>query len=273
MFDISEWLTTPSNVLTIILFIIGIVVTFVVSFYIARRYTPKPNPVYEEYAIRIIEEKTNILPKDVKIFYGDKNVPRLSKYFIIFWNNGHVNLEGSSIHEKDPLMLEFDSDTEIYEVNTISPLKPTIDLKYNYNKNIVNLSFDDLEPNEGFNLEILHTGKNRYPTLHGSFRNIQGGVKNLGKINQLSNPKRPKVFKYLPFTDTSYKIAIIVLTNPFIGLFLSVFLLIIGIITFSLNPIIGIFIGLYSLFFLAAAILAWYFKIYKPPRNLDIRDF
>lgn len=142
MVDIINWLY--SNFLTLVLFIIGIFITGVVSVHVARNYTPKPIPVYEESAIKIIEEKTDILPKEVKIFYGDRNVPRLSKYFIIFWNNGRVNLDGSSIQEKDPLRLEFDNDTEIYEIKTNSPLAPTIDLKYNYQKNIVNFSFYDL---------------------------------------------------------------------------------------------------------------------------------
>lgn len=192
--ELVNWIVDPSNLFTILLSLITLIIGSSVSFYIARKYSPKAQPVYQEYAYRIIEEKINILPRDIKIFYGETNVPRLSKYLLIFWNSGHINLDGSSMQQKDPLRLEFDKDSEIYYVTPISPLKPTIDLNFHVEKNIVNLSFNDLEPNEGFNMEILHTGQNPYPKLRGSFRNIQNGPKELGIIPDIKRSPKNETF-------------------------------------------------------------------------------
>jgi len=190
-----------------ILFFSGIIITAGITFYVATRFTPKPKPIFQDFAFRIIEEKINILPKDIKILYGDKNVPRLSKYYIIFWNNGYVNLDGKTIQERDPLRLEFDKDAEIFEVKIISPLKPTIGLEFSHHDNVVNFSFNDLEPNEGFNLEVLHTGIHPKAELKGSFKNINNGIKYKGQI--AAAVKRTKDF-YLYYAIRGFIYALII---------------------------------------------------------------
>jgi hypothetical protein len=180
---IFGWILNPENFLTLFFYISSLIIAFIISFYVARHYSPKAEPVYQQVAFRIIEPTKSILPKQVKIYYGDENVPRLTKYYLVFWNRGAANLDGATMQPKDPICLTFDEGSQIYEVTPLASIKPTVDLKWEIEGNKLFFTFNDLEQNEGFNLEILHTGINGLPFMGGSFRNIPNGPSNLGQIS------------------------------------------------------------------------------------------
>jgi hypothetical protein len=185
---IIDWITNPTNFLSIFFYVSSLIIAFVISFYVARHYSPKAEPVFQQVAFRIIEETHVVLSKQVKISYGDENVPRLTKCYFIFWNRGASNLDGSTMQPQDPLKLSFAEGTNIYEVVPLAKLRSTIDLKWRIEGCNLFISFNDLESNEGFNLEILHTAEKGLPIVSGSFRNIPHGLKDLGDISSSQWP-------------------------------------------------------------------------------------
>jgi len=186
---IITWIINPTNFLSIFFYLSSLFIAFIISFYVARHYSPKAEPVFQQVAFKIIEETHAVLSKQVKISYGNEDVPRLTKCYFIFWNRGSSNLDGSTMQPQDPLRLSFTEGTNIYEVVPLAQLKPTIDLKWRIEGNYLFISFDDLEPNEGFNLEILHTAEKGVPKVSGSFRNIPLGLKDLGAISSYQWPQ------------------------------------------------------------------------------------
>jgi hypothetical protein len=269
LIDLIDWISNPSNLFAIILATITLIIGFFGSLYVTRKYTPKPEPVYEMSGYTIIQEKINVLPKDIKIIYGDKNVPRLSKFFLIFWNKGHVNLDGSTMQEKDPFRLEFDEGSEIFDVQLIAPIKPTIDLAYRIEKNVVYLTFNDLESNEGFNLQILHTGKNPYPQFRGSFKNIPEGMKYLSGSVYVSENKgkrrlllSPIHFKYI-YSIIGVSIGLLIVLVLFVG-FLSL------IFSFRFESIVFLFVIMWFGFMINEALKKIIHLKNRHPDNLTI---
>lgn len=211
--------------------------------------------------------------------FEDKPIPRLSKYYFIFWNRGKQTLNGSDIQKQDPLTLEFDEGTEILDVRQLNEYKEKKIIDFNHSKlnNKLFLNFNYLDHNQGFTLEILTTGEEPYPkSISGTIKGVPSGIKSLGVIipESFDLGIMPEYLKKLPFKKFSF-----ILTAIFLyGLILFIPQLILLIISpqtyMSLNNLSGVFMLVVSggfTFWIVWIELVVQRK--KCPEQLKIKDF
>jgi hypothetical protein len=155
---------------------------------------------YQTRSLEIIEKSKQILPKEITITFGDKIVQRLTKTEVILWNSGRTTLHGIDIVAEDPLRLEFSKDAQILQTRIIKSNRDTNKftsiIRVN-SPNIVDFSFDYLEPGDGAVVEILHTDKELYPKIQGTIRGLRKGAKYSGYIPSYSGSRTISKYKLL----------------------------------------------------------------------------
>lgn len=147
-----------------------------------------PRPVYQRSSRKLIGREDQILPEEVKVLFKEKEVPRLTRVYLVFWNSGTATLHGKDIVETDPLRVELE-DGEILRASLSKCTREanqfivTIDQA---RRNIAYINFDFLDPGDGTLIEILHTDERSYPDVSGTIRGVQKGVLDRGSIKTLS---------------------------------------------------------------------------------------
>jgi|SRR3989344_1922497 len=139
-------------------------------------------PLYQMRSIRLIGKQEQQLPTDITILFKGREVPRLTLTKVWLWNGGTETINGSQIVQDDPLMFSLEQGDEILVANVEAATRPTNKFSVTISpdkpdKAIV--SFDYLDPNDGARIELLHTGKRRYPHLYGTIRGIPKGLRPL----------------------------------------------------------------------------------------------
>ena len=168
------WVGSIIGLLSLTIGAVGIIL------YIKSRIGPRP--ACQMSSIRLIGKEEQSLPEDIKIVFQGKEVPRLTITRLWIWNSGKETIYGDRIVEDDPLRCEFESDTQILQMNIVKPTRAvnkfTVTLQPR-KQNEALLTFDFLDPNDGAFIEILHTCKKRYPKVTGTIRGIPKGIKSL----------------------------------------------------------------------------------------------
>jgi hypothetical protein len=170
----------------------GILIGTFVTILIYKISRVGPRPVYQSRALRLIGRKEQELPKDVKVFFRDKRVKRLTKTHVILWNSGRAHIDGKNIVSIDPPRLEFDKDAEILSAQVVKRTRETNKFTVNINPDAPNelfCNFDYLEAGDGVTVEILHTGAQNYPEVLGSIRGIPKGLEDWGIVFPPPKPR------------------------------------------------------------------------------------
>jgi hypothetical protein len=273
---ISE-IVTPSNITTII---VGIL-TGIFSFFIAiKYYYSPPEPVYLERGFLLARSKDPELDKKLELSFEEKPIPRLSKYYLIFWNKGKQTLNGEDIQTQDPITIEFTEGTDILDVRSLNEYKEKkiIDFKSEKVNNKLFLKFNYLDCNQGFTLEILHTDENPYPKLMtGTIKGVPSGIKNLGAIipENMDIGIFPEFFKKFSLFKKVYFLVVIFLAYSIFMFILQLALLFLSFPSyFSISNsanIISLFLyGGFSVFLIVLLLIA---RKRKCPDQLKIKDF
>lgn len=161
--------------------LIGVVITYLL--YRASRIGPRP--VYQYRALRLIGRAGQALPEEVIVLFRDKKVQRLTKTHIVLWNSGTAIVKGENIVTDDPLRLEFSKDSEVLSVRILTSTHQWNKFTANINPdspNEVICDFDYLNAKDGVVLELLHTAKERSPSVQGTIRGVPKGLLNWGHI-------------------------------------------------------------------------------------------
>ena len=113
----------------------------------------------------------------VLITYAGKPVPRLSVARVTVWNCGDTTIDGSMLVSKDPLMLISHEGGEVLDVQMefdaqLGKRGAGISLD-TLCTSTANISFDFLNPMEGFTVRILHTGVDPDMKISGA---LKGGT-------------------------------------------------------------------------------------------------
>lgn len=180
--------------LPILTTIIGIVGIFSAIIFRARA-----NPVFQSDSLRLIgHTKTNTLPSEVSVKFKEKEVSRLTKTTIVFWNKGSKTIDRNDIAPLSAIKICFEPGEEIFAYEIVNSTRDVI----NFNVARVptrpfelQISFDYLDSNDGATIEILHDSKLLKPGLSGAIKGIKTGIKDLGRIPQ-QYTKKYKLFGF-----------------------------------------------------------------------------
>jgi hypothetical protein len=169
--------------------VIGLITFFIgtiVSYYFYRKSQTIAKPAYQTDFIRIIDLDNKIDLDSIEIKYRGNKVCRLTKSYLIFWNDGTKTIDGKDIVEKERLRIVFNSDDgEILYAKVIKVTREVNDFKIEINnikRNEAIINFDYLDPSDGAVIEILHTFKKSKMKVEGVIKGIPEGIKHFGQV-------------------------------------------------------------------------------------------
>lgn len=150
-----QWLSNPS--LGSVIGIIGIFIAVFTYFLSRSIHRISVHKTTKE----LIGLSDSMLPEQVAVLYEGEKVNKLSSTSFILWNSGNKVITKNSLETIDPLRIEIERHAKIlrYEIKTINNSTCNISIKPDEEGFFLKLLFDFLEKNNGFHLEILHTGK------------------------------------------------------------------------------------------------------------------
>lgn len=172
--------------------VLGVAVA-VATYVLSRR---RKMLAYRTRGIHLIGNADPGLPSDITIQYRGQTVPRVTRSFLVIWNEGEETITRSDIASADPLVVDVGPEAKILRVmptkitRTVTQVSAH-DLPESPNKALID--FDFLDTKDGAVLEILHTGEKRHPRLTGTVRGIPSGPKNYGQILSNTTSKSPRV--------------------------------------------------------------------------------
>lgn len=135
---------------------------------------------------------------DLEIKFRGVPVPRLVASTIAIWNDGNTTLTGSQIVPTDPLRAIIQDDAKILDATIVAKSRPALEqtLHDPRGSNEVAVSFDFLEPGDGFLLQILHSGEYGRAGLTGTLIGLGGGPRRWMGSGIFTKPKRHMFFSF-----------------------------------------------------------------------------
>lgn len=140
---------------------------------------------YRVRGVRLLGHAEANLPPGVTVQYQGVEIPRLTRSVIVLWNDGERTIQGTDIVETDPLRVSIDDDCQVVACTLLKASRQAIQANVALLEGIrpsIRLTFDFLDANDGLVVEVLHTGKIRYPTVVGTIRGLPNGVRNRGRV-------------------------------------------------------------------------------------------
>lgn len=143
---------------------IGVVgVALSIVFYYKTRHYKKPS--YFKGSLRWYDSE-GVPDSDLKLLYHDRIVDRFTITQLAFWNAGNESIKGSDFTQSSPLRLQVPTDIEIFEIRLTTMTTPEIAASIGEAQLVPDatykqfpVSFEYLDRNDGFTLQIVHNGK------------------------------------------------------------------------------------------------------------------
>jgi len=140
---------------------------------------------YRARGVRLLGHAESKLPKEVSVQYRGSDIPRLTRSVVVLWNDGEKTISGADIVKEDPIRIDTGDDSSIVACTLLKAARPVLQAscqQSTQDSRTVVVSFDFLDPNDGLVVELLHTGRERYPVVRGTVRGIPQGPKNRGRV-------------------------------------------------------------------------------------------
>ena len=138
---------------------------------------------YDE--VQLIGGRSSAFSEEVKVYFRDHEVPRLTLTRIWFWNAGKRGVRGEDIVDSDPLRINFPGGvlktTVLQQARNVSGL--TVVPKEGTRPEVI-VSFDFLDPGDGAVVEVLHSGAKGGVQVDGTVRGLPAGVQDWGQAWQ-----------------------------------------------------------------------------------------
>lgn len=124
------------------------------------------------------------LPQDISVQYKGREIPRLTRSLVVFWNDGERSIGSDDITSTDPLRMHLE-DGEILAATVLKQSRSVCQVHVDElpgSSTDVVVSFEFLDSNDGAVVEILHTGEKRHAAFLGTIRGLPLGLTNLGSM-------------------------------------------------------------------------------------------
>jgi hypothetical protein len=135
---------------------------------------------YQARGQRLLGHATSGLPPEVTVQYEGREISKLTRSILTLWNAGEKTIAGSDIVEGDRLRLLLGDGSEILSAEIIQQSRAAIRSSVHLPKRPTDratMEFDFLDHNDGFVVEVLHTGKEILPLVQGTIRGMPAGLR------------------------------------------------------------------------------------------------
>lgn len=158
-----EWLSIPS--LSSGIGIAGIILALVTLWYSRSVYRISVHSDTND----LLGMADPLLPRKVDVFYDGEPVENLVSSSFVVWNSGNKVIGKDALKTIEPLRIELNGQSKILNLDIVKINNPTtnISLTPDSSGKTILLGFDFLEKNNGFRLEVLHTGEAQDISVEG----------------------------------------------------------------------------------------------------------
>jgi len=137
---------------------------------------------------------------DIQVTFHGNPVNRVTRTRIAVWNSGTEALRKTDLVSSYSLRFEFAGDIRILRVQEIRMTKVANEVTLPQNPifpNVLFLSFEFLDHNDGAIFEVLHTGPIKAPTIHGVIVDLTAPIQfSVGS----TEPKRNRIVSIVAAT-------------------------------------------------------------------------
>ena len=136
------------------------------------------------------------LPSDAVMTFQDETVERLAKGTVIIWNAGSNVLNGEDIVSDDPIRVCFDEDTSVLAHEVVGKTNEAnrVEVKgLEETPNELVVTFEYLNPGDGFVLHAIHDGKTQHPRVVGTAKGLSDGPKRRGRVELRETESDPSL--------------------------------------------------------------------------------
>ncbi len=184
----SDWNTT--------LWLVGLIASVIIGYWFFIRAQTWPVPRFGIETIELVGSDKKSLPNSISITSGGRQLARVSKSRVYFWNSGEGALRRQDIASTDRLRMELDATASFIEIEVrkISGTQTMVEAVFDPAKpNVCTFQFEYLNKGDGFVVDTYHDSQIAPIELGGTF---------IGKISKAKNMTKPAdVPKYLKPID------------------------------------------------------------------------
>ena len=165
----------------------GIIISSVIAFFSYRFSKKVAKPSYQKSSLRLIGKDENNLPGEVVVIFKGKEVERLTKTTLVFWNGGNESIDGKNIVESDPIKIAFDDKYHILSYKILERTRSVNNFTVDKDADRLHqlfLNFDYLDHGDGAVLELLHDSEEKYPRITGTIRGLPKGFIDRGCFDE-----------------------------------------------------------------------------------------
>ena len=190
------------GILGFIIGVIGIVLTI--------RSKKRKKISYEKNDFNLINEKAINKTENLEVFHNKTKIKNLTISKIAIWNSGNQTIKKGDISETSQLMINLDENVSILEQKVLSTSHNDLKVSIKNKTKFPIIKFNYLEPNNGFLIQITHTGRNS-DCLNISGK-IIGGSK-IKRVNDMSRNAEKRDHWTTKYIVLFFSIAILIVTN------------------------------------------------------------
>jgi hypothetical protein len=169
---LAEWL----GIAALAVALVGIPLTFIVG----RRARQRPVLRYGIDFDVLIDPSRGVSNEKLLLQFGGKEIPRVARTYLAFWNARGDTIRGTDIVADDPLRVELSQGDTPLQSRVVFVSRPQIDVETSNEDSSVAITFDFLDEEDGGIIEVLHQG--RRPTFAGTIRGATTRTSGRGQL-------------------------------------------------------------------------------------------
>lgn len=153
----------------IIIFIAGIVVAVILSYFFYRKSLAKKSISYSVIS-RSLVAKSKDYPSALQILYEGRPIEALGKTTVFVWNSGNQPITGADLKTRAPLSWKLLPGTRLLQSSVLYQTKESNGVTLNAPQ----IHFDYLNPHDGFILDVLVEKVSESSNLDKGSSDVQG---------------------------------------------------------------------------------------------------
>jgi hypothetical protein len=143
----------------IILSVIGILLAVPIGIWIGRRDRKRPDLRSAKDFDALISPGDWLLRGDLDIAFDGRKLDRVSRTYLALWNHSGDTVRAADVLPSDPLRIVVGNDDEIFQTRLVSSSRPQIGARVAVTPLGAPVTFDFLDPKDGFIIEVMHRGE------------------------------------------------------------------------------------------------------------------
>lgn len=170
------------KIITVISFVVGLF-GLLYAYILHKKSWVVAKPAYQYKSVKLLDKESKGLPGDIEVLYKNDPIERLTRTFVVFWNDGKKTIERGKISEKEPLLIRFPEDSKILSARIVKSVKIANDIELFEDArkgNEVGITFDYIDHGDGVVIELLHTSEEEAPIFYGQIKEVPNGIVNFG---------------------------------------------------------------------------------------------